>query len=412
MNTVRTYLPLAFLCSFIVSLFFYEAAKAWLSISMFGMIGCALLLHTPKTVLIAFYKQKAMFVLSLSCLFLLLYLPFSTNTAYAWNRIEIKTPLLGLAVAFAVIGKIEQRRYHFLLAVYALLCMLTAAYTIGNYLFSYEAVTESYLRAKVMPSLVNHVRYSIMVAMGTYVAWYLYQQNYVLGRLSKQVFLFIAILLFIFLHIYSVRSGLVAIYGILIVELLLYVKRTGNYKVFAGICLGIGLTVLLAVRFIPTLHNKWVNTVSDAKVYIDKGYPNYNSLTTRFISYEGAISIFKKEPFGGCGLGDIKDEMDSFFRVHFPLVETPILPHNQFLFYLAATGIFGFVLFCATFYFPLLYRRNWRNKILLMQYVVLTLSFMTEPMLETQLGMAYSVLFILLPLSQQINDDEPQIVTA
>ncbi len=116
--------------------------------------------------------------------------------------------------------------------------------------------------------------------------------------------------------------------------------------------------------------------------------------------------ILKKEPFGGCGLGDIKDEMDSFFKIHFPLVETPILPHNQFLFYLAATGIFGFAVFCVTFYFPLFYKRNRQNKILLMQYVVLTLSFMTEPMLETQLGMAYSVLFILLPLSQQINEEQ------
>src|SRR6478736_6692713 len=117
MNTVRTYLPLGFLCSFIVSLFFYETAKAWLSISMFGLLGCAVFLYTPKTVITAYYKQKAMFVMSLSCLFLFLYLPFSANTAYALNRIEIKMPLFGLAIAFAVIGKIEQRRYHFILAL-------------------------------------------------------------------------------------------------------------------------------------------------------------------------------------------------------------------------------------------------------------------------------------------------------
>lgn len=373
---------------------------------MFGMLGCAILFYTPKTVITAYYKEKAMFVLSLSCIFLVLYLPFSNNTAYAWNRIEIKAPLVGLAIAFAVMGKIAQNRYHFLLALYVLLCLITATYTLGNYLIHYESVTESYLRAKVMPSFVNHVRYSIMLAMGSYTAWYLYQQDYVLGRLSKKVFLIIAVLLFVFLHIYSVRSGLVAMYGILFVEMLLFVKRTRNYKVFAGICFGMVLSIILAVSFIPTLQNKWVNTVSDVKVYVDKGYPNYNSLTTRFISYEGAIFILKKEPFGGCGLGDIKDEMDSFFKVHFPLVETPILPHNQFLFYLAATGIFGFVVFCITFYFPLFYNRNWKNKMLLMQYVVLTLSFMTEPMLETQLGMAFSVLFILLPLSQQANEQE------
>jgi O-antigen ligase len=400
MNTIRKYLPLAFLCSFIVSIFFYEMAKAWMSVSMFGMLGAVVFLNPPKLVMKAYLSHKVLWMLSLSCLFLLIYIPLSSNMAYAWNRFEIKVPLLGLALAFATVGTIEKKEYHLLLVLYSLLCLVTAGLIFANFVFSYQTVTESYLRAKVMPSFINHVRYSIIVAMGAYVSYYLYRQEFSLRRVPKEIFLLIAFLLFVFLHVYSVRSGLVAMYGMLTVELLLYVKRTRNYKLFAGAVVVVGIIMVSAVRFVPTLHNKWTNTVFDMKVYQQKGYPNYNSLTTRFISFEGAIAIAKKEPILGCGLGDIKDEMDAFFYTRYPLVDIPILPHNQFLFYLAATGIVGLVLFCITFYFPLFYKRNWQNKILLMQYVVLTLSFMTEPMLETQLGMAYTVLFLFLPLTQ------------
>jgi O-antigen ligase len=206
--------------------------------------------------------------------------------------------------------------------------------------------------------------------------------------------------LFLFLHLYSVRSGLVAIYSIIIVELIVQAIRTKRYLLLSGMVSGLFLLFTIAVKFVPTLNNKWVNTTADIQTYLSKGYPNYNSLTTRLISYDAAIAIFRKEPILGCGLGDIKDETDTYFRTNYPMIDIPILPHNEFLFYLAATGIVGLLVFCFTFYFPLFYKRNWRNKILLMQYVVLTVSFMTEPMLETQLGMAFSLLFIMLPLTQ------------
>jgi O-antigen ligase len=405
MNSIKTQLIFAFLCSFLLSIFFYETAKAWLSVSMFGLLASVLFLNPPMQTLKSYFNQKEFFIFSLAAVFLFCYLPTSSNLSYGWNRIELKAPLLGLAIAFAGMGKLREDKYNLLLSFYVLLCASTAFYTLLNFAFSYEAVTESYLRSKVMPTLINHVRYSIMIAMGAYIAYYLYRNEYRFGIISSKVFLYIGVLLFVFLHVFSVRSGLVAIYGIITAELILFVIKTRRYKLAIGSFILMILLMVTAIRLIPTLQNKWVNTVSDMSTYIEKGYPNYNSLTTRFISYEAAFDIFKKHPIIGCGLGDIKDETDLFFQANYPMIDIPILPHNQFLFYLSATGITGLLLFCFTFYFPLFYKKNRRNKILLMQYVVLTLSFLTEPMLETQLGVAFSILFILLPLTQTVEVD-------
>ncbi len=401
MERLRQFLPLFFILSFIITLFFYEAGKSLLSISMFGILGSVVITRNPKKLVANYWNDKALFVFSLACLILFLYLPLSENVSYAKSRIEIKSPILGLAIAFASIGHIAKQRYLNLLAIYVLLSFGVAVFTLSNYIFNYEAVTESYLRAKVMPSILNHVRLSIMLAMGAYLAYYLYTVNYTFGIVGKKGLLIVAVFLFLFLHVYSVRSGLVAVYSIIAVELLMNTWRSKKYIRLLGIFAGLVILFSVAVKFVPTLNNKWVNTTADIQIYLSKGYPNYNSLTTRLISFDAAIAIFKKEPLLGCGLGDIKDETDTYFHTNYPMIDIPILPHNQFLFYLAATGILGLLVFCFTFYFPLFYQRNWRNKVLLMQYVLLTVSFMTEPMLETQLGMAFSILFIMLPLTQR-----------
>jgi O-antigen ligase len=238
-----------------------------------------------------------------------------------------------------------------------------------------------------------------MAAMACYISYYLMQQKQqATNQTESWIWMGVLVYLIIFLHLFSVRSGLIAFYGVVAVELWLNVKQKIGMRKVVFIFTGLLLFLIASIRFIPTLNNKWVNTIADVRVYQNHGYANFNSLTTRFISYEAAITIFKENPLVGCGLGDVKDKTDQYFIEHYPEVETPILPHNQFLFMLAATGLIGMSLFIFLFYSPLLYKSNRRNSLLVVHYVILTLSFMTEPMLETQLGMGYSILFIMLPL--------------
>jgi O-antigen ligase len=399
---MKLYITFSFIFSLVLSLFFYEMARALVSISMIGILGSIILFNNPKMLLINYFKNIPLLVFSGIFFSLFIFFINSQNSNYAINRVEIKAPIFVLAIAFATIGKIQIRLYKMYLSFFVLLCLLSTFYTISKYLISYDLITESYLKAKIMPSIINHVRYSVVIAMGTYISYYLYIDYKLLAKKFRYFFLATAFILFIFLHIYSVRSGLVAIYGAVFIEILRYAyKSQKKIRVFS-LFLGISIFIISAINLIPTLQNKWINTKLDIMTYYNGGYPNFNSLTTRFISYDAAISIFKEHPLFGCGIGDIKNETDNYFHQYYPMIEIPILPHNQFLFYLAGTGIFGLILFCFCFYFPLFYNNNWRNKILLTHYVMLTLSFMTEPMLETQLGVAFSLLFIFLPLSQEI----------
>jgi O-antigen ligase len=400
MNQLRYYLPLAFLYSILFSMIFYESARAWMSISMFGMLGCVIFTNSPQLLLSNFITKRAFVSIGLSGILLFFFLPQSNNFDYAWQRIAIRGALLGLAIAFASLPKWSKRDVEFALFTYVLLAFGVCTYTLFNYIQFYEEINHDYLQAKVMPTILNHVRFSIMIAMACYLSYYLYKQQLRIGFITPKLLLVLSILLAVFIHVYSVRSGLIALYGMAVVELYLYLRSSKKYVIGGLAVIVVTAILVIAVQIIPTLNNKWENTKVDYTTYVNGTYPNYSSITTRLISFDAAIDIWKKSPLIGCGIGDIKDETDAYFKEYYPMIDVPILPHNQFLFYLAATGLLGLILFIITFYFPLFYKQGYKNKLLLMQYVVLTLSFLTEPMQETQLGMAYTVLFLMIPLNQ------------
>jgi O-antigen ligase len=156
----------------------------------------------------------------------------------------------------------------------------------------------------------------------------------------------------------------------------------------------------------PTVRNKITNTSQDIKVVQSNGSANNQSLASRMISYQNAIQIAKESSvWWGCGLGDIEDLNNQIFKIQYPEVEKKILPHNQFLFYYAALGILGLLLFIATFYGPLFVKKLRQNSLMQTQYIIISLFFMVEAPLENQLGVGFTLLFLLLPL-QSIESGE------
>lgn len=102
----------------------------------------------------------------------------------------------------------------------------------------------------------------------------------------------------------------------------------------------------------------------------------------------------------GCGLGDIEDVNNQIFKSKYPDIDKKILPHNQFLFFFASIGLIGLILFMVSFYFPLRLKILRNNQIIFTQYVLLSTFFMVEAPLETQLGVGFSLLFLLLPMQE------------
>ena len=98
----------------------------------------------------------------------------------------------------------------------------------------------------------------------------------------------------------------------------------------------------------------------------------------------------------GVGAGDLPAEVQRVVEEQFPGYEdAPKLPHNQFLYILAGTGLFGLILSLAAFLAPLA-SRQYRRFYLFSAFQVLAFtSFLVEYTLETSMGAAFYLFYTL-----------------
>jgi hypothetical protein len=132
--------------------------------------------------------------------------------------------------------------------------------------------------------------------------------------------------------------------------------------------------------------------------YIKYKDPNGHSVTQRIIYSKMAFDIFKTHPVFGVGTGDVKKEVTDYYKVNdtglAKIFQRDI--HNQYLMFLVAFGIVGFLIIIAAFIIPPILERKWKSYYFLITFIVLFLSFINEDTLETQVGVTFAALFYSL----------------
>ncbi len=372
---------------FILGLFLYEYSPLFLSIStiLIGITGLIHIRYCERN-----YLTFIIFILTL--LISGLSLAYSDDLNYGLERLKIKLPMLALALPW-ISMRLSKDQYHIILKWFLFLTATTSFLILLNYIFNQDHINDLYKIGQVMPTPINHIRFSLMVALSLYISIDLWRTSL---TTNKVWFLILAISLTCFLHVYSVRTGLLSAYAVILMQFVKELQTKKRKATILVLPLSI-VTILITSYFLsPTFRAKINDSKADLMVYKNKTYSNYYSITTRIISYEAAVEIWKKNKIMGCGIGDIKTETDKYFKLNRPEIETPILPHNQFLLILASLGIAGLITFLISFYGALFTNQLLKNHFLIAHYIIVSISFLFEPMLETQLGVAFVMIFITI----------------
>jgi O-antigen ligase len=392
-----------FTCLWFVGIILGEKAPAMLSICSIGQVLSIIILTHPKKLWANFISDKGMLIFSLSFLFLLLSFFYSDNLKYLSERLQIKVPILLYALIWPSIGVLSKKQIKVIFYSLIIICVISASGILTNYALNYDEINELYLQSKIMPGPINHIRYSLLIVFVICVIYYFIKQQLIESKIEKKLMMATAIFLILFLHIYSVRSGLLTLYAVIAIGVINQVIATKNYKQI-GIAVGalVGI-VMISLAISPTLRNKLINTKQDVNVYANQEDPNFNSLATRMVSYKTALEITKENIWLGCGQGDLRDKNDALFKRDYPSIITPIIPHNQFIYYLAATGLIGLIIFSLTFTAPIWVNQFYKYELMQFAYAILLIAFQFEAMIETQIGVACTLLFVLIPyyLSQK-----------
>ena len=151
---------------------------------------------------------------------------------------------------------------------------------------------------------------------------------------------------------------------------------------------------------IGTFKNKVKNTVEDVRNTKHEYYANFHSLTARVFSYKVAWHLIKENPITGVGIGNLEREVNKAYIENYSEIKAKsrLKPHNQYLNYTTAFGFLGLIIFIIGFYGILFYKKYRTNVILLVNYLIITISFLFESTLETQLGANFTLCFLIIPL--------------
>lgn len=396
---------LAFFCCCLViaGMFTTHFARSLSGIGMAGLLLTALYGAIKNKTLANTWRQPAF--LGFMAIYLLhltgpLY-PEITEPRTLEHDLSMKLPFLLLPFAFAVLPPLSRLRLQQLYLVFVLSVFLGTLYSAAYYFSHFHYVNELYKHSDVMETPTNHVRFSLMVGFAVLVGYQLLREGFYVFRPSEKWLLAgITCWIFIFLHILAVRSGLVAFYAVVGLGLAydFFIRR----KYRNSFLIGLGLLAALGIAFftLPTFYNKFFLTIEDVQRVSDVESAHDYSIAGRVYSFKVASEVIKENPVFGVGVGNLEKELEKKYDRLFPeiLDRGHILPHNQFIYTLAVFGLLGLGFFLLCFYFPVFRFAGRFEPLFYMHYLIISFSFLFETTLETQVGLTFSILFIMLPL--------------
>ena len=340
------------------------------------------------------WRHKAYLVVMLPFVLVLLSASYSSDVDYTLERLRVKLPFLVLPLAFLSMPRFSRREINGFLYFFVFLTVIACGYVGVQYLADFEAINAAMGRGKPMPTPSNHIRFSLCVALAILAGGALVQQGFVWrARWERYLLAAGTLFLFIFIHLLSVRSGILALY--------LAVAYLGTYWIYRRRRWWLGgvlAALLLALPFaayhtLPSLRKKVDYARWDWQQYRAGKGADYSD-SERLVSLRLGWQVAQRNPVFGVGAGDLKRHMAAAYAERG--AGAPRMPHNQLLTVLAGTGYLGLGLYLLALLVPLFSRQHYRQPLFLAFHIVLFTSLMMENTLENNFGISLYLLFLLL----------------
>ena len=376
------------------------ASEVMMSMGMIFLAASAVFNLNFRQNMLHFFRHRAL--LALTLIFAVYFVSglWSENTAWWLDRVRMKLPFLLMPVAIVSIPRMDRTVYLKLLYVFFIWISLASLHSLALYLSDYEAINSAYSEGRVLPTPVQHIRFSLMAAFCVAIGAYLLRERFVWKYAwERRLIQALTLFLIVYLHILAVRSGLLALYAMMLYYAALLVLERRKYLLAGGLAAAMVLAGLLAYQYVPSFQNRINYSLYTLRMFEKQEQISELSDARRIGSLYAAADMMKRHPLTGVGAGDVRDATDVYLQQHYPsLVGLQLMPHNQFLHAGASAGIPGMLIFTLALLWPLLYRRAWRDPLFAAFYVLILSSCMVEHTLETQLGTAFYILFVLMGL--------------
>jgi len=324
------------------------------------------------------------------------------DSSYFLERLRIKLPFLILPVAFLGLPPFSKRQVNLLL-FFLLLFVTICSLGVGiNYAIHFDAINAKLGRGQTMTTPGNHIRFSILTAVSIIGGIYLIVENYYWKRKFERILIKgLTFYLFVFIHLLSVKSGILCLYVALGILIGRYMYLSKKYMIGISALLIIPIIFMLAFSTMPSFKQKINYMIYDYQQYA-KGAGGQYADAGRTTSLKAGYELFMQAPLFGTGAGNLRWKIKELYKEKYDDYISPLMPHNQFLFVLAGTGLFGFSFFLIAFLVPLFHRNAYRHHFFLGFYMIFLGAFMIEHTIESAVGVGTFIFFLLLILNSEM----------
>ncbi|NNE30144.1 MAG: O-antigen ligase family protein [Saprospiraceae bacterium] len=325
------------------------------------------------------------------------------NWNYFFRKVTIKLPFLVLPIAFLALPRFSKREFHNLLYFLLLLITGTGLFVCIDYAQHFAEYNELVKIGKQIPVPGDHVRFSVLVAISILVGFVLYSNKHFFSKAwESKLILGCTLFLIGFIHVLSVKTGILSLYLFSFFLLIQYMVKKKAWAVGLGSLVLMGALLIGAIRFIPSLNQKFHYTKYDLEKFFQGEGDTYND-SGRITSVKVGWELFKENPVFGVGAGNLREATNQVYSEKFSGYP-PFTPINQFMYTLSSTGIFGLSLFLIAFFTPFLFKRLYTHQFLLGIFVVHIFLCLIENTLENAVGVGTFVFFLVLSLNHFLKE--------
>ncbi len=140
----------------------------------------------------------------------------------------------------------------------------------------------------------------------------------------------------------------------------------------------------------PGLKNRLSKIITGYESFVDLNDPSGNSIMQRVEHLKASKLLIQENFWLGVGTGD----MPAAFRQAYDRMQSKLLPelrwrsHNQYVSMMVAFGIFGFVWFMFSLFYPAIKSGRLTNDFFLVFFLLILISMLSEDTIETQIGVS------------------------
>ncbi|MEM6806396.1 MAG: O-antigen ligase family protein, partial [Bacteroidota bacterium] len=325
-------------------------SKFFLSISP-GIIGAAALWHLIKNRGQNRLKEQAYAWLLAALFFLCLISGLYTENTGSWIRdVKEKVIIAGLALSLAILPKLSRKGYYYLYYLFILAISVTAALSLYFYLLDYNQINLSIEQNKAVDIVGNmhHSYFGLLQAFSIVLALDLFiRKKPIHATVEQKLLIIFSLFNFLTLHLFASRTGMLSLYAGLFAYLIFFLFASKNKGLLIGLLSCLLLLPVIAYYSIPSFKNRVNVTKWDLEQYfIEDRDLSEKSFSQRLLIWESSWKLFKTSPLIGIGLADVEDELKSRSKTDQKRINQDFSlksPHNQYLEYLAAYGLVGFL---------------------------------------------------------------------